>query len=547
MPLFAATMTSSVRRIGLPVVVFAAGLAASAYGYFAGVRHSEAEQIAQLQETAENYAHLLRNRLALYEGADNALAAFFSASYGIRAEEFDNYIGASRVFERLDGASSFGYLPRVPEGRAARFEAESGKTFPGYRISGLRPDTGVNYPLLYAVDATDSTRAARLRGIDFSSIPERWAAMQEAEERDEPVATRVHADIKHPSKPPVVLVFSPVRSMHAGSSAARARQQGGLTGFIFSAIYVDKLFLRFDNGRLASLFDVEVFDGTRARSNLIFDADGKSHALESDPARLLAHRADIKFASRTWLVHFYAKKASLEARAAWAGAMVLALGLLLTLIAAYAASAWPRHLSHKRSMRDFSQRFAGFFEKHPFAVYAVDAEQRFIHANQQLAKELGVSRDALIGTPVQEFDLRPRCRRRGHPHVRPAGAPGAARVRFHGTARRRRIRPVRGRIASPERCGADRPQDRRGDGAGVSCRRHGAAGQRQYRCGVFRRRDDPGHAGEGGRPGHVRRQAGRPELLPPGRPAGEPGGLNCRGGSPKRTRQAAWPGVRAFT
>ncbi|CAN7588960.1 diguanylate cyclase domain-containing protein [Massilia sp. LjRoot122] len=403
MPSFAATITSSVRRIGLPVVVFAAGLAASAYGYFAGVRHSEAEQLAQLQETAENYAHLLRNRLALYEGADNALAAFFSASYGIRAEEFDNYIGASRVFERLDGASSFGYLPRVPEGRAARFEAEAGKTFPGYRISGLRPDTGVNYPLLYAVDATDPTRAARLRGIDFSSIPERWAAMQEAEERDEPVATRVHADIKHPSKRPVVLVFSPVRSMHAGSSAARARQQGGLTGFIFSAMYVDKLFLRFDNGRLASLFDVEVFDGTRARSNLIFDADGKAHALAKDSAHLLAHRADIGFANRTWLVHFYAKKASLEAKAAWTGAAVLALGLLLTLIAGYAASAWPRYLSHKRSMRDFSQRFAGFFEKHPFAVYAVDAEQRFIHANQQLAKELGVSCDALIGTPVQAF------------------------------------------------------------------------------------------------------------------------------------------------
>lgn len=403
MPSLATTVMTSIRRTGLPAAAFVAGLAASAYGYFAGVRHSEAEQIAQLQETAENYTHLLRNRLALYEGADHALAAFFSASYGIRAEEFDNYIGASRVFERLEGASSFGYLPRVPEGRAAGFAAEAGKTFPGYRISGLRPDAGVNYPLLYAVDATDPTRAARLRGIDFSSIPERWAAMQEAEERDEPVATRMHADIEHPSKRPVVLVFSPVRSMHTGSSAARARQQGGLTGFIFSAMYVDKLFLRFDNGRLASLFDLEVFDGTRARSNLIFDADGKPHALESDPAHLLAHRADISFANRTWLVHFYAKKAALDARAARAGAMVLAIGLLLTLIACYAASAWPRHLERKRSMREFSQRFAGFFEKHPFAVYAVDAEQRFIHANQQLAKELGVSREALIGRPVQDF------------------------------------------------------------------------------------------------------------------------------------------------
>lgn len=395
-------VTASIRRIGLPVVVIAAGLAASIYGYFAGVRDSEAEQIAQLRETAENYAYLLRNRLELYEGANHALSAFFSASYGIRSEEFDNYIGASRVFERLEGAGSFGYLPKVPAGRAARFEAEAGKTFPGYRIWDKRPGGGVSYPLLYSVNAADPARAARLRGVDFSSIPERWAAMQEAAERDEPVATPVHADVRHPAKGPVVLVFSPVRSM-TSANAMGTGQRGGLTGFIYSAMYVDRLFLGFDNGRLASLFDVEAFDGSLARGKLIFDADGVSHALETDSAHLLAYRAEIGFANRTWLIHFYAKKAALETKAAWTGAAVLAIGLLLTLIAGYAASAWPRHLKRKRSVREFNQRFAGFFDKHPFAVYAMDTEQRFIHANEQLAKELGVSREALIGTPVQAF------------------------------------------------------------------------------------------------------------------------------------------------
>lgn len=402
MPSTAATMTNPIRRIGLPAVVFAAGVATSAYSYFAGVRHSEAEQIAQLRETAGNYAYLLRNRLELYEGTDHALGAFFSASYGISPEEFDNYIGASRVFERLEGAGSFGYLPRVPEGRVARFEAEAGKTFPGYRISSRRSGSDTSYPLLYAVNVNDPARAARLRGVDYSSIPERWAAMQKAAERNEPVATRVHAAVRDPGERPVVLVFSPVRSMST-ASANRVRERGELTGFVFSAMYVDRLFLGFDNGRLASLFDVEVFDGSLTRGNLIFDADRVAHALESDSAHLLAHRADISFANRIWLVHFYAKKSSLESKAAWAGLMALAIGLLVTLIAGYAAWAWPRHLSHKRAMRDFSQRFSGFFETHPFAVYAMDAEQRFIHANEQLARELGVSRDVLVGTPVQTF------------------------------------------------------------------------------------------------------------------------------------------------
>ncbi|MBQ5940775.1 MULTISPECIES: diguanylate cyclase domain-containing protein [unclassified Massilia] len=390
------------RQVKLPAIVFAAGFAASAWGYFAGARHSEAEQIAQLQETAENYAFLLRNRLELYEGADRALGAFFSASSSIDAEEFDNYIGASRVFERLEGASSFGYLPKVPAADAGRFEAEAARTFPGYRISDQRAGADAWYPLYYAVHGTDPTRAGRLRGADFSSVPERWAAMQEAARRDEPVATAVHPALRHAAHRPVVLIFSPVRSMRT-PSAADGQARGGLKGFVFSAMYVDRLFLGFDHGRLASLFDVEVFDGSLAREHLLFDSDGVSHALKADAAQLLAHRAEIPVANRTWLLHFYAKKASLASKAAWAGTTVLAIGLLLTLVASYGVAAWPRYVSRQRAMREFNERFAGFFEHHPFAVYAIDLEQHFIHANQQMARELGVGREALIGAPFEAF------------------------------------------------------------------------------------------------------------------------------------------------
>lgn len=399
------TFQNSVRQLrqtGLPVIVFAAGFAASVWGYFAGARHSETEQIAQLQETAENYAFLLRHRMELYEGADRALGAFFSASSSIDAGEFENYIGASRVFERLEGASSFGYLPKVPAADAERFEAEAAQAFPGYRITDKRADADAWYPLYYAVHGTDPTRAGRLRGADFSSIPERWAAMQEAARRDEPVATAVHPALRHAMHRPVVLIFSPVRSMQA-PAAADGQARGGLRGFVFSAMYVDRLFLGFDHGRLASLFDVEVFDGSVTREHLLFDADGVSHALKADAAHLLAHRAEIPLANRNWVVHFYAKKSALASKAAWAGTTVLAIGLLLTLVASYGVAAWPRYVSRQRAMREFSERFAGFFEHHPFAVYAIDLEQRFIHANQEMARELGVGRGALIGVPVEAF------------------------------------------------------------------------------------------------------------------------------------------------
>jgi diguanylate cyclase (GGDEF)-like protein/PAS domain S-box-containing protein len=54
-------------------------------------------------------------------------------------------------------------------------------------------------------------------------------------------------------------------------------------------------------------------------------------------------------------------------------------------------------------MHDLRQRFAGFFEHHPFAVYAIDAQRRFLHANCQMLKELGVERHMLLGTPADQY------------------------------------------------------------------------------------------------------------------------------------------------
>lgn len=399
---FSGTIKYLIRRAGLPAAVFAAGVAASVYGYFAGVRHSEAQQAAALKETAQNYTFLLRSRMELHVSASRSLGAFFSASGSVSPAEFENYLRSSRVFNRLEGASSFGYLPRVAAASTARFEAEARSYYPGYRISDKRPGSDSYFPYLYASHATDPMRPDKLRGFDVSSIPDRWVAMQEAAEHDEPVATGVHAAVRLVAKRPVFLIFSPVRYM-AGSPAAFGPQPGRLRGFVCSTIYIDSLFWRFDHGRLASLFDVEVFDGKEDAEHLIFDADGRSHALEVDSDHLLAHTAEISFARRTWLVHFYVKKALLAPEAKWTGMVVFVIGMLLSVIAGYAAAAWPRYLSRKRTVREFNAHFAGFFEHHPFAVYAMDLQHRFIHVNRQMAKELGVSRDALIGTSVKSF------------------------------------------------------------------------------------------------------------------------------------------------
>lgn len=397
--LFSRTRTLLV-RLGLPAAVFLGGVLASAYWCVATVQHSNEEQLANLQESARNYEALLRHRLGQYVDASRSMGAFFSASGRVDPEEFEQYMAASRLFERLEGSSSFGYLPRVAASQLQRFEAETAQKFAGFRVSGMRPGADAFYPLLYGQHGTDANRAEQLRGFDFASVPDRWLAMREADMRDAPVASSRHTALQHPGRAQVVMLFTPVRGVRPGKSA---KTGADLRGFVFSTMYVDRLFQGFDHGRLAQLFDLEVFEDHVAENTVLFDADQVPHVLEPESAHVLAHQVELQFANRKWLIFFYARQAVLNPKATQAGAQMFAIGLLLSLIAAYAVAAWPRRLMRKRAKRDLSERFAGFFESHPFAVYALDTERRIIHANQQLARELGVRREELVGAAIDSF------------------------------------------------------------------------------------------------------------------------------------------------
>jgi diguanylate cyclase (GGDEF)-like protein/PAS domain S-box-containing protein len=387
---------------GVPAMVFTIGLALSAYACVDALKRTRAERLGELHENAKSYESLLRHRLDLYVSASRSLGALFSASSDIEPEEFDNFLTASHLFEQLPGVSSFGYLPKVPATQVRRFEAEARRRFAGYRIVNRRDGIDEYFPLLYGRHRTEPKRVDQLRGFDFSAIPDRWAAMQEAQARDEPVATRHQTALRDPGNRPIVQIFVPVRKLQRAAGNATDRS-GELSGFVFSTLYLNRLFLDFDAGRLARRFDLEVFEDQVSPDNIVFDADGEPHALQTRMAGLLAHRADVQFANRKWLIYFYAKDGELAPKSAHAATLVFAVGLLLSLIASYAAVIWLRYVSRKRAILDFNERFPGFFENHPFAVYALDRRRRFIRVNQQMVKELGVSREVLIGMMAARF------------------------------------------------------------------------------------------------------------------------------------------------
>lgn len=379
----------------LPAGVLVAGMALSGYAGMARFDHAEAQRVAAQADAAGDYLFLLRHRLDLYAGASRDLAALFSASDAIGAGEFADFVAASRVFERLEGIRAFGYLPRVPAGQAARFEQDMQHEVPGFRLVDPRPGVAEYYPVVYAEHAFDPARMKLLQGVDFSAVPERAAAMHEAARRDEPVVTRRMLSILGQQGRAIVQIYSPVHTPGKGAPA--------LKGFVFSTMYLDRILAGFDNGRMARQFDLEIYDGAVTRENMVFDAGNVARALDVARHGPPAYRAGVVIGNRTWLIHFYAKPGPADSAPLHAAALFAMAGTLLSLIAAYAAASWPRCRARRRAMHDLRERFAGFFEHHPFAVYAIDAQRRFLHANRQMLKELGVERHVLLGTRADHY------------------------------------------------------------------------------------------------------------------------------------------------
>ena len=378
------------------LAVFALGASITGYLHYDLVQEQRAQEEDRQRDDARQFHFELQRRMDLYAGANRDLAAFFTASNAVTEKEFSTYIRASRFLTRLESVNIVGFLPRVPVAEVASFERQAHGTYPGFRLRGVVHGATFAFPLLYG-ELAGHRSTATLRGTDFSAAPERYEAMLLALRRDGPAATRVHVSLED-KRTPVVLFFTPIRT-HFSTSATPPGKLAQLNGFAFSGISVRDLFVNFAQYRLARQFDLEVYDGTPSAGNIVFNGDGVPHALERDKA--LVHSAQLKLADRVWTAQFYPHASpGAASRFNWA---VLALGAMLSLIAAYAASSAHRQALLRRASVDLIDRFNAFFTNHPFAVYSLDPQWRLVHANKKFAQELGVSRAGLAGRSAGEF------------------------------------------------------------------------------------------------------------------------------------------------
>ena len=381
----------------LSLVTFVLGATWTAHVFTQRLAQQEQQLAKQLRDAAEVYRGILQRRLIPYTGSMHNTAAFMSASVSTTRAEFARYVARSRLLERLIGISAIGYLPKVPAGEVAQFEAEANRLFPGYRIKQPRPGAPYYFPLLYS-HVTDGLSDQHLRGLDFSSIPERLSAMEIAAITDRPSATRVHMSLMD-NKTPVVVTVAPIRQ-HDGPQALGI---GEVDGFVYSVMRLDSVLKEVGGRGMGRLFGVELYGSPASPGSLLYDSDGTRSAFsrQADP---YLQKTEVEFADQKWTMYLFPNPAYLEARKAgqenW---MVAAIGLLLSFLAAAAVSMTARYVAARRAESEVVTRFDSFFGDHPFAVYTLDAQRRFANVNNKGAQELRLPREAIIGQPVERF------------------------------------------------------------------------------------------------------------------------------------------------
>jgi diguanylate cyclase (GGDEF)-like protein/PAS domain S-box-containing protein len=345
---------------------------------------------------AREYSRMLRDRTETYVHLNQDVAALFTASSGVTADEFAAFVRSVQSRKTHPGLGTVGYLPRVATRQIPQFVAGTRKFMPSYAVHGKHRDADAVYPLLYAYPFDQATR--RFLGFDYATIAQAWEAMRKAADSGDSVATGKMAYLSAPSRDDYIFVFTPVYtpSMPAASPAQR---RAALAGYVFSVFLMEDTIEASMGPGFKQRFDLEIYDGAINHERLLYDGDHLPHALE-DGAALGVYTETIDFVGRRWILHLQPKADYTEGHASRQGWLVLLCGALVSAFLASMTWKWLQQRRERRMQSEHAQRFHAVFENHPSAVFALDTQWRFINANSQSLRQFEIGRSKLIGASL---------------------------------------------------------------------------------------------------------------------------------------------------
>lgn len=404
-------------------VVVALGLTA---GAFSLVRSWERDSLeSRFEKEATARASVFEMEMDGHISELEALGRFYEGSKFVDRNEFRAFVGP--VLLDASELQAMGWIPRV-SGSERQFYEDAARSdgLDGFEIREMSADgsmvtasqRGEYYPVFY-VEPLEGNEATL--GFDFGSDPVRLAALEQARDTGQRVATSRIKMVQETGDQFGFLVFRPVYRSGAATETVEDRR-ANIEGFVLGVFRIGDAFEEAISGLTPAGINVRVLDLSAPEGESFLHAhttrkfQGEADALtESEATDIsgLRHITEIDVAGRTWAVVSTPSSGFLAANRPWQSWSVLALGLIITvwsvtyMVGSHRRTARMEVLVEERTaeLRESETRFRDIFGNVCEAIFYMDTGGIILNINDRSIDICGLPPGEIIGRNFADLDI----------------------------------------------------------------------------------------------------------------------------------------------
>lgn len=404
------------QRLGLALSVLAGGVGLTLAGWGLTRQWIAAEERATLESRVEGLHGVMVRRVALYDQALHATAAFIRVAAPVGLDEWADFVDRLSLADNFPGIPALAYAPLLRRDQAAAFiEGARADGLEGFRI-WPQGDNELMVPNRFSAPINDANK--RALGYDMYQDPVRRSTMDAARDSGRTAITaKVTLTIDAGrNAESAFIAYAPIYGKDLPTDTVEQRR-AALRGFTLAPVRVPTLVSQVIQ-MAAPEAEVRLYDGP--------EVSREAEMYVSDGARAVTAwlRRDIAFSNRTWTV-FYGFRAGVERPqdrvlpwlvALLGGSVSVLLSLLVGNLVNARGNALALAADMTRALRESEAKFRAVFDNSVQYQSLLTADGRLVAANPTALALVGGELSRIEGKPFWEIEWldvpaeRERCR-----------------------------------------------------------------------------------------------------------------------------------------